>query len=100
MEEYKKVWKEMESLGWSNIPEGFHLEYFKDIIEATKTALISSQNYDCISNVSDYDYGVIIVESFKRGFKFHQKTLKNDPYLEGYKNELKAVVNDLTPSYR
>lgn len=46
MEEYKKVWKEMEELGWSNIPEGFHLEYFKDIIEATKTALMTSQKSD------------------------------------------------------
>ena len=56
MEEYKKVWKEMENLGWSNIPEGFHLEYFKDIIEATKTALITSQKSDFISNVSMSDF--------------------------------------------
>ncbi len=52
MEEYKKVWKEMENLGWSNIPERFHLGYFKDIIEATKTALMTSQKSDFISHVS------------------------------------------------
>ena len=26
----------MKKLGWSNKPKDFHLEYFKDIIEATK----------------------------------------------------------------
>jgi hypothetical protein len=36
--ETRKVWKEMEELGWSNEPKDFHLEYFEDIIEATKQA--------------------------------------------------------------
>ena len=36
----KKVWKVMESeFGWSNPPKDFHLEYFEDIIKATKKAL-------------------------------------------------------------
>jgi len=34
----KKVWQEMEKLGWSNEPKDFHLEYFEDIIESTKQA--------------------------------------------------------------
>ena len=38
-EQGKKVWKELESMGWSNEPKDFHLEYFEDIIEATKKAL-------------------------------------------------------------
>ena len=35
----KKVWKELEKMGWSNEPEDLHLEYFEDIIEATKKVL-------------------------------------------------------------
>jgi hypothetical protein len=35
----KKVWEIMEEIGWENAPEGFHLEYFKDIIKATKEAI-------------------------------------------------------------
>ena len=35
----KKVWKIMEKIGWENAPEGFHLEYFKDITNATKKAI-------------------------------------------------------------
>lgn len=38
-EQGKKVWKELEKMGWSNEPEDLHLEYFEDIIEATKQAL-------------------------------------------------------------
>jgi hypothetical protein len=38
-EQGKKVWKELENMGWSNKPKDFHLEYFEDIIEATKKAL-------------------------------------------------------------
>jgi hypothetical protein len=38
-EQGKKVWKELENMGWSNEPKDFHLEYFEDIIEATKKAL-------------------------------------------------------------
>lgn len=38
-EQGKKVWKELEKMGWSNEPKDFHLEYFEDIIEATKKAL-------------------------------------------------------------
>ena len=38
--EENKVWKELEKLGWSNKPEDMHLEYFKDIIKATKKALV------------------------------------------------------------
>lgn len=38
-EQGKKVWKELEKMGWSNEPEDLHLEYFEDIIEATKKAL-------------------------------------------------------------
>jgi|AntRauTorcE11897_2_1112592.scaffolds.fasta_scaffold13766_2 hypothetical protein len=36
----KQVWREMERIGWENAPEGFHLEYFEDIIKATKQALL------------------------------------------------------------
>lgn len=35
----KKVWRLMEEIGWENAPEGFHLEYFKDIINSTKKAI-------------------------------------------------------------
>ena len=35
----KKVWKVMEKYGWSNPPVKFHLEYFEDILKATKEAL-------------------------------------------------------------
>jgi len=36
----KKVWKLMETkFGWSNQPKDFHLEYFEDIVKATKQAL-------------------------------------------------------------
>ena len=39
-EDSKKVWKLMETeFGWSNQPEDFHLEYFEDIVKATKQAL-------------------------------------------------------------
>ena len=36
----KQVWRELERIGWENAPEGFHLEYFEDIIKATKQALL------------------------------------------------------------
>lgn len=29
----------MEEMGWQNAPEGFHLEYFENIVECTKQAL-------------------------------------------------------------
>jgi hypothetical protein len=32
----KKVWELMEEIGWESAPEGFHLEYFKDIVQSTK----------------------------------------------------------------
>jgi len=35
----KKVWDKMEEIGWENAPEGFHLEYYENIIECTKQAL-------------------------------------------------------------
>lgn len=35
----KQVWKKMEEMGWENAPEGFHLEYYENIIECTKQAL-------------------------------------------------------------
>lgn len=35
----KKVWKVMEKYGWSEPPVEFHLEYFEDIVKATKEAL-------------------------------------------------------------
>ena len=39
-EEAKKVWEVMETeFGWSNQPQDLHLEYFEDIIKATKQAL-------------------------------------------------------------
>lgn len=38
-EQGKKVWKELENMGWSGEPKDFQLEYFEDIIEATKKAL-------------------------------------------------------------
>ena len=39
-EDAKKVWQVMErEFGWSNQPEKFQLEYFEDIIKATKQAL-------------------------------------------------------------
>jgi hypothetical protein len=39
-EDAKKVWKVMETdFGWMNQPEDFHLEYFEDIVKATKKAL-------------------------------------------------------------
>jgi hypothetical protein len=39
-EDAKKVWQVMENdFGWSNEPKDFHLEYFEDIINATKQAL-------------------------------------------------------------
>ena len=38
-EQGQKVWKELEKMGWSNKPKDMHLEYFEDIIEATKKAL-------------------------------------------------------------
>lgn len=51
--ETKKVWKEMEKLGWSNKPKDFHLEYFEDIIEATKQAF--SLSYCCEKFCVKYD---------------------------------------------
>lgn len=39
-EDAKKVWKVMKNnFGWSNQPKDFHLEYFEDIIKATKQVL-------------------------------------------------------------
>lgn len=39
-EDAKKVWQVMENdFGWSNEPQDFHLEYFEDIVKATKQAL-------------------------------------------------------------
>lgn len=39
-EDAKKVWEVMEKdFGWSNQPKDFHLEYFEDIVRATKQAL-------------------------------------------------------------
>lgn len=35
----KQVWEKMEEMGWENAPEGFHLEYYENIIECTKQAL-------------------------------------------------------------
>jgi len=35
----KQVWKKMEEIGWENAPEGFHLEYYENIIECTKQVL-------------------------------------------------------------
>ena len=35
----KQVWDKMEEMGWQNAPEGFHLEYYENIIECTKQAL-------------------------------------------------------------
>lgn len=35
----KQVWDKMEEMGWENAPEGFHLEYYENIIECTKQAL-------------------------------------------------------------
>tara|TARA_R110000822_G_scaffold3107_1_gene14110 strand:- start:494 stop:625 length:132 start_codon:yes stop_codon:yes gene_type:complete len=37
--ETRKVWIEMEKLGWGNEPKDFQLEHFEDVIEATKIAL-------------------------------------------------------------
>ena len=38
--EAKKVWHIMEKdFGWSNEPIGFHLDYFEDIVKATKKSL-------------------------------------------------------------
>jgi len=40
MNEFEKlVWKYMEEIGWENAPEGFHLEYFKDVVNSTKKAI-------------------------------------------------------------
>ena len=36
----KKVWDKMEEMGWENAPKGFYLEYYENIIECTKQALI------------------------------------------------------------
>ena len=35
----KQVWEKMEEMGWENAPEGFHLEYYENIIECTKQVL-------------------------------------------------------------
>jgi len=57
-EDAKKVWKIMEEdFGWSNKPKDFHLEYFEDIIKATKKAL--TLNVVSRSLLSEYDIGII-----------------------------------------
>jgi hypothetical protein len=53
MTDTEKVWKEMENLGWSNKPKDFHMEYFEDIIKATKMALMTSQKSDSLPCVSE-----------------------------------------------
>jgi hypothetical protein len=50
-EQGKKVWKELEDMGWSGIPEDFHLEYFEDIIKATKKALSVINADDLINSL-------------------------------------------------
>lgn len=35
----KKVWRLMEQIGWENAPDGFQLEFFKDIVKSTKKAI-------------------------------------------------------------
>ena len=64
----KQVWKKMEEMGWENAPEGFHLEYYENIIECTKQALtipavvISEEraelcdNPNCEDGIVDRDY--------------------------------------------
>jgi len=52
-EQGKKVWKELENMEWSNEPKDFHLEYFEDIIEATKKALtipVVSNSFICVKD--------------------------------------------------
>ena len=51
MTDVEKVWEEMENLGWSNKPEDFHMEYFEDIIRATKMSLMTSQKSEYMSRV-------------------------------------------------
>lgn len=59
-EQGKKVWKELENMGWSNEPKEFHLEYFEDIIEATKKALtipvVSQAKRDVCPDCGDYGW--------------------------------------------
>jgi hypothetical protein len=54
----KKVWKELEKMGWSNQPKDFHLEYFEDIIKATKQALnipdVVGQSEQCEHDFEPY----------------------------------------------
>jgi hypothetical protein len=58
----KKVWKELEKMGWSNEPKDLHLEYYEDIITATKKALglahvsvrLSSSLGECVEG-NDYE---------------------------------------------
>jgi len=64
-EQGKKVWKELENMEWSNEPKDFHLEYFEDIIEATKKALtipvVSNNEVALKAFVEEY------VEAFEDG---------------------------------
>jgi hypothetical protein len=61
----KKVWKELEKMGWSNEPKDLHFEYYEDIITATKKALglahvsvrLSSSLGECVEG---NDYEIVI----------------------------------------
>ena len=58
-EQGKKVWKELENMGWSGKLENMHLEYFEDIIEATKKVLnipnVSQQREQLIALIKYYE---------------------------------------------
>lgn len=40
------VWREMKKLGWNKKPKNFSLDYFKDIIKATKETFCSTDVVD------------------------------------------------------
>jgi len=69
-EEENKVWKELEKMGWSNKPEDMHLEYFQDIIRATKKALV-------IAGVSGMFSEKHLIQAYNDGMEAEQQRCDN-----------------------
>lgn len=86
-EEEKKVWKELENMGWSNEPKDMHLEYFQDIIKATKKALDTS----CVSDTKRFCENDLI-NAYHSGELMSYNTIRKSmekPTLESSRKKLK-----------
>lgn len=56
-EDAKKVWEELENMGWRNEPKDYYLTYFEDVVKAAKQALTIPDVNDSFSKKDLLDLG-------------------------------------------